>query len=97
MEFILSWLGMFICFFVIQGILCFKVGNLFVKFVPAAIIALSYIAAFIFYIGDIAGIFPEGGTFAAVFLLLFSSADLMGCLFGWLAYYIFKKTKRKKK
>ena len=96
MAFIASWIGMLLAFFVAQMLLCFKVENKFMKFIPACLIALSYILAIILYIGGIAGLFVEGGTFAAAFILIYSSADLLGCLVAWLIYFIAVKLKNRK-
>ena len=96
MGFIVAWVGMLIPFFIIQAVLCLKVRNNLIRFVPAVIIALSYLLAFFMYLGGVLGVFPEGGAFAGAFVALFSSADLVGCLLGWLLYYIVKKIKAKK-
>lgn len=82
--------------FIIQLILCLKVRNKLIKFVPAVVIALSYLLAFFMYLCGVLGIFPEGGAFAGAFVAIFSSADLIGCLLGWFIYYIIKKVKAKK-
>lgn len=96
MEFIASWVGVFIAFFIAQILLCFKIKNKLAKFIPAALVAVSYIIAIVFYVGGIAGLFPEGGTFAAAFILIYSSADLLACFLAWLIYLIAIKLKSKK-
>ena len=95
MGFIGSWIGIFAVFFVAQLLLCFKIKNKFLKFIPACLIAVSYIIAIIFYIGGVSGLFPEGGTFAATFILLYSSADLLACILAWIIYFIALKIKRR--
>ncbi len=96
MEFSGTWLSMLLGFFVIQIVLCLKLNNKILKFVPLIIIALSYILAIIFFVGGVVGLFPQGGRFAGVFIMLFSSADLLGCLIGWGVYTIYNKKKAKK-
>ncbi len=96
MDFFGTWLGMLLGFFVIQIVLCLKLKNKILKFIPLIIVALSYILAIIFFVGGVVGLFPEGGRFAGVFIMLFSSADLLGCLVGWGAYIIRNKIKAKK-
>ncbi len=96
MGFILSWVGMLLVFLAFQLVVSFKFKNILMRLIPAMIIALSYIFAFVLYLGGALGLFPEGGQFAGGFIMLFSSADLLGCLLGWLLYFIVCKSKEKK-